>query len=91
MNTFALLFPAEHLMILSMIRYNIKIQWIEEFGDVEELGFINAIISTALIFGMESEMDYKEIFKLAKERVVIFSELIGKSPIDEVLKLESKS
>ena len=39
------------------------------------------VIEKALKDGMEKNLDYHDIYKLAKERVVAFSEIIGKSPI----------
>lgn len=45
------------------------------------------IIEKAIKEGMEKEMYYKDIFKLAKDRIIKYVEIIGKSPI---LGLEAK-
>jgi hypothetical protein len=39
------------------------------------------IIEKALVDGMNDEMHYKEIYKLAKGRVIEYAALIGRSPI----------
>jgi len=39
------------------------------------------VIEKALKEGMEKEMPYKDIYKLAKERVISFADIIGVSPI----------
>ncbi len=46
------------------------------------------VIEKALLEGMENDLFYKECYKLAKKRIIAFSEIIGKSP---VLALELKS
>lgn len=43
------------------------------------------VIEKALLEGMEKEMDYHDIFQLAKERVISFAEIIGKSPVQNLL------
>lgn len=48
---------------------------------LDELKQADEIIEKALEDGMDKEMFYKDIFKLAKKRVEIFSELKGKSII----------
>lgn len=47
------------------------------------------VIEKALKDGMDRELPYKEIFKLAKERVIAFAGIIGVSHLHD-LKLESK-
>lgn len=42
------------------------------------------VIEKALKEGMDQEMFYKDIYKLAKERIVAFADIIGKSPIAEL-------
>jgi len=39
------------------------------------------VIERALIDGMNSAMDYHEIYKLAKHRIICFAEIIGQSPV----------
>lgn len=39
------------------------------------------VIEKALREGMDRKMPYKEIFQLAKERIIAYAEIIGKSPI----------
>ena len=39
------------------------------------------VIEKALIDGMNKEMDYKEIYKLARDRIHSFAEIIGKSQV----------
>jgi len=48
------------------------------------------IVEKALLEGMEKEMFYKDIFLLAKERIIMFSEIIPKTivPMIENLKLK---
>jgi Rha family phage regulatory protein len=47
------------------------------------------VIEKALTEGMNDNMHYKDIYKLAKERVVSFANIIGKSHVHE-LQIESK-
>lgn len=42
------------------------------------------IIEKAIKEGMEQELFYKDVFKLAKERIIKYVEIIGKSPILEI-------
>lgn len=39
------------------------------------------VIEKALLNGMEENLNYKEIYKLAKSRIIAFAEIIGTSPI----------
>jgi len=50
------------------------------------------IVEKALLEGMEKEMFYKDIFLLAKERIIMFSEIIPKTivPMIENLKLKGE-
>lgn len=52
-----------------------------------QIATADQIVEKALIDGMSSELHYKEIYKLAKARVIAFSEVIGKS---QLLELEVK-
>lgn len=47
------------------------------------------VIEKAIKEGMEKELHYKEIFQLAKGRVIAFAQIIGKSQLHD-LSLESK-
>jgi len=38
-------------------------------------------VAKALQYGMEQKMPYKEIFQMAKDRIIQFSEIVGKSPV----------
>ena len=42
------------------------------------------VIEKALKEGMESGLNYKNCYKLAKERIIAFAEIIGRSPIIEL-------
>lgn len=46
------------------------------------------VIEKALKEGMDKELHYKECYSLAKERVVAFAEIIGKSPVQSLIKGE---
>lgn len=46
-----------------------------------QVSIADDIIEKAVKEGMEQEMFYKDIFKLAKERIVKYVEIIGQSPI----------
>ena len=35
--------------------------------------------------GMEMKLHYKDIYKLAKDRIVQYAELVGQSPINQLL------
>jgi hypothetical protein len=48
------------------------------------------VIDKALKEGMESELHYKDIYKLAKSRICAFAEIIGKSPVQNLLIGEKK-
>ena len=48
------------------------------------------IVARALKEGIEKELNYKDIYKLAKERVETFVSLIGKTPINNILEKEKK-
>lgn len=48
------------------------------------------IVARALKEGMQQEMFYKDIYKLAKERIERFVELIGETPINNMLEKEKK-
>jgi len=43
------------------------------------------IINKALMDGMDQELNYKDIYKLAKERILQYADLIGRSPINQLL------
>ncbi len=47
------------------------------------------VIEKALREGMDKKMPYKDIYKLAKDRVVSFADIIGKSHVHS-LELEDK-
>ena len=72
----------DHLKLLSMAFPNIKTLK-DLLSENQLFTLINAdmIAEKALKDGMNSRMDYHDIFKLAKKRVLDFVELIGKSPI----------
>lgn len=44
------------------------------------------VIEKALKEGMEKQLNYKECYKLARDRVIAFAEIIGKSPVQGLLK-----
>jgi phage regulator Rha-like protein len=54
---------------------------------LSELKQADEIIEKALDDGMNEKMYYKDIFKLAKKRVTIFSELKGRSIIPELMQI----
>jgi phage regulator Rha-like protein len=54
---------------------------------LSELKQADEIIEKALDDGMNENMNYKDIFKLAKKRVTMFSELKGKSIIPELMQI----
>jgi phage regulator Rha-like protein len=54
---------------------------------LSELKQADEIIEKALDDGMNEKMHYKDIFKLAKKRVTMFSELKGKSIIPELMQI----
>lgn len=41
----------------------------------------DTVIEKAIKEGMEQEIFYKDIYKLAKERIIVYAELVGKSPV----------
>lgn len=43
------------------------------------------IVEKALADGMAQEMNYRDIYKMAKERVELFSTIIGRSPVCDLL------
>tara|TARA_R110000851_G_scaffold320909_1_gene486022 strand:+ start:97 stop:831 length:735 start_codon:yes stop_codon:yes gene_type:complete len=49
-----------------------------------QVGTADDVIDRALKEGMESGDHYKEIYQLAKERVISFAEIIGKSPVHDM-------
>jgi len=49
------------------------------------------VVTKSLIDGMNSKMEYHEIFKMAKERVEIFASVLPKTPVvmlDEIKRLK---
>lgn len=48
------------------------------------------VIDKALKDGMEQELYYKDIYKLAKDRVCAFAEIIGKSPVHNMVLEDNK-
>lgn len=52
---------------------------------LDALMMADRIVGRALEEGMENLMDYKEIYKLARDRVIIFGQSIGKTPLDLAL------
>lgn len=48
------------------------------------------IITQALIYGMNEKMHYKDIYKLAKERVEIFASMMPKTPVPMLESIEKK-
>jgi phage regulator Rha-like protein len=44
------------------------------------------VIEKALKEGMDKQLNYKECYKLAKDRIIAFAEIIGKSPVQGLLK-----
>jgi len=62
--------------------------------DTTELSTIqNAdhIVAKALTDGMDDKLHYKEIYKLARDRVLMFAELRGKSPLGYLKQLKKDS
>jgi hypothetical protein len=47
------------------------------------------IVARALKEGMKKKLHYKDIYKLAKERIEYFVELVGKSPIEIIHKIHN--
>ena len=43
------------------------------------------VIEKALQDGMDRDLHYRDIYKLAKERVIAFAEIIGKSPVLDLM------
>ncbi len=43
------------------------------------------VIERALIDGMNNDLDYHDIYKLAKSRIVSFADIIGQSPVHNLL------
>ena len=82
MNLFYRSFPVEHLMILSMIKGSIIIDWVDSYQCTDDIYFLNAIVERAIKHGMDSDMYYKDIYKLAKERIEMFADILGESPIN---------
>ena len=65
-----------------------KYKNVREFLNVRQLGQVmvaDQIVEKALADGMEKELLYKEIYALAKDRVIQFSEILGKSLVIEIL------
>lgn len=48
------------------------------------------IIEKALEDGMEQKLDYHDIYQLAKERVIQFSNIIGKSQVIALLEQDKQ-
>lgn len=72
----------KHLKLLTKEFPQIKI--LKDFLTTQQLAtLMNAdlIVEKALIEGMKKEMFYKDIFQLAKQRVLSFAELVGKTPV----------
>lgn len=64
-----------------------KYKNLREILDFRQISIIenaDTIVSRALKEGMEQKMNYKDIYKMAKERVENFSELIGRSIVPSV-------
>lgn len=40
-------------------------------------------VAKALKYGMEEEMPYKEIYQMAKERIIKFADIVGKTPLPQ--------
>lgn len=49
--------------------------------DLSTIQKADIIVSRALRDGMNEKINYKDIYKLAKERVELFADLIGKTPL----------
>lgn len=47
------------------------------------------VIEKALQEGMDENFDYHDIYKLAKKRIIAFSDIIGKSPVLELSNMKS--
>lgn len=65
-----------------------KYKNVREFLNVRQLGQVmvaDQIVEKALADGMKKELPYKEIYVLAKDRVIQFSEILGKSMVIEML------
>ena len=57
---------------------------------LDALMMADRIVARALEEGMEKMMNYKDIYKLAKERVEIFGNSIGKTPLELALNNDMK-
>jgi len=68
-----------HLELLALKKHNIR--EIAEGFQLDSLKMADRIVARALREGMEREMFYKDIFKMAKERVEQFVQVIGKTPL----------
>jgi len=53
------------------------------------IGAADQVVTKALRDGMAEELHYKEIYQKAKESVLIFADVIGKSPIPKVKQVEN--
>ena len=57
---------------------------------LQQLSVADQIIEKALDDGMEQKLDYHDIYQLAKERVIQFSEIIGKSQVIALLEQDKQ-
>ncbi|MDD5062221.1 MAG: antA/AntB antirepressor family protein [Candidatus Marinimicrobia bacterium] len=72
----------KHLKLLSLAFPDLKVLK-DLLNDKQLFTIINAdiIVEKALQEGMDKNLSYKDIFKLAKERVLTFADFVGKSSI----------
>jgi len=61
-------------------KYN-NLREIMTIKQLMQVATADSVIEKAIQDGMESEMYYKDIYKQAKERIISFAEIIGRSPI----------
>lgn len=54
---------------------------IEDFGDMSKFHVGFNVVQKAYAEAIESNMHYKDAYKLAKERVTAYADVVGKSPI----------
>ena len=59
-----------------------------DIRQLTQVSVADQIIEKALAEGMSKKLPYKDCFKLAKERVVSFSEIMGKSPVISLEQLD---
>lgn len=89
-NMYATLATMENKALFLLEQKFKNMREVANIRQLQQLSVADQIIEKALQDGMEQKLHYKEIYQLAKQRVIQFSEIIGKSQVIAMLEQDKQ-